>query len=71
MNIFQINALIQFLASSKCTCLEPHGLIIRITVCTVHIDLYGMHENGWCYLSVSKRMVQKKKHNVWHEYYHI
>jgi len=34
MHNFHITHFIQFLASSTCTCLEPHGSIFRKTVCT-------------------------------------
>jgi len=39
MHTFQINALIRFLTSSAC--IEPHGFIIRKTVCTHSFLLYG------------------------------
>ena len=32
MHTFQINALIRFVTSS--TCFEPHGFLIRVTICT-------------------------------------
>jgi hypothetical protein len=43
MHTFHINVLIQFLASSKCTCFEPHGFIIRKTVCICRFVRYAFH----------------------------
>jgi len=43
MNTFHTNAVIQFLRSSACTCFEPHGFIIRKTVCTCSFVWYVLH----------------------------